>query len=176
MTKAGRFVEAGDLAEGAELVTANGTATVVRRRWIEGERLVYNFEVNETHTYFVGDTGAWVHNACDLIYGLNSKARAFARNNGGETLADLLPNGPLIPGDWLTTSKLVLGQARAEGRSVKFVLDGIDDLPGVLNGRSYADAVTSGELRFLQSHWDDFSGTVTFVKDGAAMPAGWTPW
>jgi hypothetical protein len=63
MTSAGTFVEAGDLTAGDIVDTMLGAARVQRISWIDGERLVYNFEVDGTHTYFVGDLGAWVHNA-----------------------------------------------------------------------------------------------------------------
>ena len=32
--------------------------------WTRDRETVYNFEVENTHTYFVGSLGAWVHNAC----------------------------------------------------------------------------------------------------------------
>jgi Pretoxin HINT domain len=43
---------------------------------------VHNFEVAETHTYFVGDSGAWVHNACGPTLGkyLTSNTKALAED------------------------------------------------------------------------------------------------
>jgi len=64
MTASGAFVEAGDLVPGDVVDTMLGDARVQRLSWIDGERLVYNFEVDGTHTYFVGELGAWVHNTC----------------------------------------------------------------------------------------------------------------
>jgi len=44
--------------------------------------------------------------------------------------------------------QLAMIEAIAEGGSVRFILDGMKDIPGVLEGRVYTDRVTSGELRF----------------------------
>lgn len=51
-------------------MTAVGTRT--------GEFVVYNFEVESTHTYYAGHGALWVHNDC------TSLARANLRNYGGE--------------------------------------------------------------------------------------------
>ncbi len=61
------FVEAEKLGIGCQIVTRAGPALVVQAvEWKarpEGY-LVYNFEVQDDHTYFVGQVngGAWVHN------------------------------------------------------------------------------------------------------------------
>ena len=65
------FVEAGQLGIGSAIVTRAGPSLVVksveREQHAEGLS-VYNFEVEEDHTYFVGKAGggAWVHNTCWL--------------------------------------------------------------------------------------------------------------
>ena len=62
------FVPAGALAIGNSIVTRAGPVLVVKsvewKRQTEGFS-VYNFAVDDLHTYFVGNTlgGAWVHNA-----------------------------------------------------------------------------------------------------------------
>ena len=62
------WAEAATLAKGESLVDLAGdvvrVASVVA---LAEEAVVYNFEVEETHTYFVGHTATWVHNACDPI-------------------------------------------------------------------------------------------------------------
>ena len=61
------FVPAGALAIGNSIVTRAGPALVVKsvewKRQADGYE-VYNFVVDDLHTYFVGNTsgGAWVHN------------------------------------------------------------------------------------------------------------------
>lgn len=63
---AGRgWVGAGELAVGDELESAGGGRLRVAAVERTGEReTVYNFEVEGVHTYFVGQLGTWVHNAC----------------------------------------------------------------------------------------------------------------
>lgn len=49
--------------EEALLTLGRGTSTVVNVQEEDGYReKVYNFEVEDFHTYFVGELGAWVHN------------------------------------------------------------------------------------------------------------------
>ncbi|WP_303804257.1 polymorphic toxin-type HINT domain-containing protein [Ruminococcus flavefaciens] len=61
------WTKAADLRAGDVLVLVNGESVVVE--WVEHEILespvkVYNFEVEDFHTYFVGDSGVLVHNMC----------------------------------------------------------------------------------------------------------------
>ena len=60
------WVRADSLHPGSQLLTTNGSAVCVetiKRR--EGEFKVYNFEVDEYHTYYVSSAGVLVHNTCD---------------------------------------------------------------------------------------------------------------
>ena len=59
---------AGSLRAGDVLVLSNGELVTVE--WVQHEILespirVYNFEVEDFHTYFVGENGIFVHNGCD---------------------------------------------------------------------------------------------------------------
>lgn len=59
---------AGSLRAGDVLVLSNGELVTVE--WVQHEILespikVYNFEVEDFHTYFVGECGVLVHNDCD---------------------------------------------------------------------------------------------------------------
>lgn len=59
------FFEAGSLLVGDKLVSANGDDLIVEDNNIvltEEPVLVYNFQVEDFHTYFVGKTNVWVHN------------------------------------------------------------------------------------------------------------------
>ena len=59
------WVTAAELRVGEVLMTAEqGLATLSAALSREGRRTVYNLEVEGWHTYFVGEAGAWVHNAC----------------------------------------------------------------------------------------------------------------
>ena len=56
---------AGDLKAGDVVELRSGKQAVFERAEKErGKTTVYNLEVDGTHTYFVGDSGVWVHNGC----------------------------------------------------------------------------------------------------------------
>ena len=60
------FVKAGELKVGDELLDSNGSILLLESTEIEltdEPTKVYNFEVEDFHTYFVGECGVWVHNA-----------------------------------------------------------------------------------------------------------------
>jgi len=82
------WTPAGELLPGDEVFTSRGGwARIGGGTWIAGEQLVYNFEVEGAHTYFVGETGAWVHNSC---FNRDQQAlRALVRDvEGGMSNAD----------------------------------------------------------------------------------------
>jgi hypothetical protein len=62
------WVAAKELAKGDRLITPDEKVAVVGEARVEAVRgppaAVYNLEVENTHTYFVGRSGVWVHNAC----------------------------------------------------------------------------------------------------------------
>lgn len=73
------FTAAGDLMAGEQIEDANGGyATVVSSVTLAEPQgmTVYNFTVNNDHTYFVdqGGDAVWVHNACSATSGENSFA------------------------------------------------------------------------------------------------------
>ena len=62
------WVEASSLHAGMTIWFANGTKGTVEDISIEGLEepiTVYNFEVRDFHTYFVGESGVLVHNMCN---------------------------------------------------------------------------------------------------------------
>jgi RHS repeat-associated protein len=78
------WVEARDLALGATVQTAESGLATLSATLSRAERTtVYNLEVEGTHTYFVGRTTAWVHNACGC--------------GGGNARFNVTPNGVSIP-------------------------------------------------------------------------------
>ena len=76
-----------DLRAGDILVMSNGEYVVVEQvqhELLESPVRVYNFEVEDFHTYFVGDSSVLVHNTCSLKIGnvknkvtYNSRRAAF---------------------------------------------------------------------------------------------------
>jgi hypothetical protein len=103
----GGFVNAGDLVAGDELVTLEGTVVVIAMQLGVDTVDVFNLEITDAHTYFVGDAGAWVHNA---IYPSARQSPAFPANfvplKGGTTKNNVKNGGKLdelrqqLPGQW----------------------------------------------------------------------------
>ena len=63
------FINAGELKVGDELLDSSGNILLVDKfdvELTEKPTKVYNFQVEDFHTYFVGECGVWVHNANDL--------------------------------------------------------------------------------------------------------------
>ena len=66
------WTSAVDLRAGDILVTVNGEYVVlekVQHEILENPVAVYNFEVEDFHTYYVGDTSVLVHNKCGTQHG-----------------------------------------------------------------------------------------------------------
>ena len=60
------FIEAGELLVGDELLDVQGNILKLEQIEVESlnvPTLVYNFQVEDIHTYHVGEHGIWVHNA-----------------------------------------------------------------------------------------------------------------
>jgi hypothetical protein len=74
------WVPANSLQSGDKLVRLHGGAAAVESVAYQAEReATYNFEVTDVHTYFVGESGVWVHNQSksflDVVEaGLSSRA------------------------------------------------------------------------------------------------------
>ena len=87
-----RSLRAGDI-----LVLSNGEFVTVE--WVQHEILespikVYNFEVEEFHTYFVGECGVLVHNECKTDWGAAHTKKNENHNNAIEIeLDNALANG-----------------------------------------------------------------------------------
>ena len=60
------FVEACELSKGDEIMNASGGSYLVERIEFEDkEETVYNFQVEDYHTYYVGENCLLVHNDCE---------------------------------------------------------------------------------------------------------------
>ncbi len=69
------WVEAGNLCVGEKVLSANGEAIVAYKNVIEiGPVNVYNFTVDNAHTYFVGEASVCVHNQCNTLGSKRNKA------------------------------------------------------------------------------------------------------
>ncbi|HEX8706037.1 MAG TPA: polymorphic toxin-type HINT domain-containing protein [Myxococcaceae bacterium] len=59
------WMGAASLLPGQQVASASGGwLKVGTATWEQDRATVFNFEVEDFHTYFVGDAGAWVHNSC----------------------------------------------------------------------------------------------------------------
>lgn len=70
------FVGAGDLYIGDKLLDAEGNTLLVED--VKTEKLdapvkVYNFKVDEFHTYYVGNQSVWIHNSCGTQHQMDGK-------------------------------------------------------------------------------------------------------
>ena len=95
------FVRAGKLEVGDEILTSEGQKISIEKIEIEvlAEPVyVYNFTVEDFHTYFVSELGVWVHNTCLVLEG-GRKSLLPGEGDIG-TYRDLLDAGEI--GDNLT--------------------------------------------------------------------------
>ncbi len=94
---------AGRLALGNAIVTRAGPAlTVAKIEWKQGKQVVYNFEVEEDHTYFVGSANA-LPNTKRIQASLECVSLEFAQLPGTRSLqfgfAHSVPKGVHIVDD-----------------------------------------------------------------------------
>ena len=67
-TKYGKFITAKDLKTDDKLLFSNGEYGIINRIKVEvlaEPQTTYNFEVEDFHTYYVGENEVLVHNKCD---------------------------------------------------------------------------------------------------------------
>lgn len=63
----GEWDEAGELDLGESVDALAGPMRLVAALAVPKAEAVYNFEVADSHTYFVGDAGLWAHNTCPKV-------------------------------------------------------------------------------------------------------------
>jgi RHS repeat-associated protein len=128
-TTDGRWVETDDLSLGLELVTADGAPVeVISVLATDRTADTYNFEVEGFHTYFVGETGVWVHNDClRPLYGPIANFRRLLADSG---------RAPRWMNQWLRAGRAPPGYEvdHVVARSV-----GGSNAPGNLRLRTTAD-------------------------------------
>jgi hypothetical protein len=72
-------------------------------------------------------------------------------------------------------SLAVLDMQANNGHPIRFVLDFMDNLPGVVSGKAHVDKVTSAEIQHIARNWVKFKDVVTFYKDGKVWKPGQNP-
>lgn len=167
-----------ELSPGDVVDTATGTARVTALASLGASMSVFNFEVEHAHTYFVGNTAAWVHNRCDgNNTPFNSRNEAFdqARRDLGiprsqqpesTRMVDMTrPDGSRVLGadgrpiqtrEWVYTRS-----DPATGRSERVVIQdhsaghsygGTGDQPSHFNVRPY-DNTRTGSVPGTRDHY-----------------------
>ncbi len=63
----GGWEEAGELEFGEWVDALDGRVRLVGAESLAEPATVYNFEVADSHTSFVGETGVWAHNVCKSL-------------------------------------------------------------------------------------------------------------
>ena len=97
------FLNAGELYVGAKMVIANGEIHQVERMSIEvakDPQKVYNFQVEDFHTYHVGAEGVLVHNASEEYGGGVSKPQVGVSESGSGTKTLYDNQSPKTGADW----------------------------------------------------------------------------
>ena len=109
----------------------------------------------------------------DFVYGPSAggKLRALQQNAGGKLLTDM--PGPQNGESWLEYSIQNMNNTVNSGNKIHFDLTYMDDLEGVLNGTSYVNSVTSGELNYIHNNWNFFQENVHFYKNGVEVLPPW---
>lgn len=92
------WIDAIDLRAGDILVKSNGEYVVVEaveHELLEAPIIVYNFEVEGYHTYYVGDTSVLVHNKCQKLLN-NKQAEEAAKKLGYEKVKNISSHGQAV--------------------------------------------------------------------------------
>ncbi|CAM2005448.1 RHS repeat-associated core domain-containing protein [Acanthopleuribacter pedis] len=148
--------------------------------------------------------GSFSFDSDDLVYGLSSSYRIirhprtgeelnfliydpirdYSKRYGGSALMDT-PGGQAVErvGKLLNTStndlawtlsKLEMERVLHHPRTLRFVLDGIEEIDKILLGKgSYSHSVTSKELRYIHSNWSRFKNKVKFYENGLEVKPPW---
>jgi len=124
------FVPMGELEAGQMLYLENGGAATItgasRERAPPGETFTtYNFEVEDFHTYFVGESGVWVHNhgaPCEKIFAaFQSILHAYKEAGYINGVQDLRRLRFEVMSEALRATKLSKSDAWARGAAVRAV-------------------------------------------------------
>ncbi len=123
-----------ELRAGDRLQLVNGEYVVVEQvqhEILESPVTVYNFEVADFHTYYVGDTGVLVHNKCKQELVAGDKKGWNARVSVGGEPNHAMPHAHVFWKNEKIASvdklgKVIVGDLPSKG--VKFVRDHLDEI------------------------------------------------
>ena len=114
------------LQTGMTLINRDNQAvlTVVSQTKLNKTDTVYNFEVDEFHTYHIGEFGTWVHNACFDRWGINLHVVTVEHHNWNKvfgkkivTLEDVNPiiESAIKKGTWKSEGTYLGKKGRVAG-------------------------------------------------------------
>jgi RHS repeat-associated protein len=92
------WTSANELKAGDLVVTSSGNLLKIKSAtWLQGKQIAYNMEVEDFHTYFVGEEQVWVHNACDSA----DKTLSLSKTGGHHPVPKFMGGDKL---QWLETA------------------------------------------------------------------------
>lgn len=91
------WVAAEDIKPGDQIGSIDRKKITVHSLQLANERQnTYNFEVADYHTYFVGELGSWVHNACGGYFKTSQEAAQKAAELGFKKIGATIKNQPVF--------------------------------------------------------------------------------
>jgi hypothetical protein len=138
------FVPAWRLQQGDLLRLADGSSAVVRQLEMEGcsagkPFTAYNFEVEDFHTYFVGENGVWVHNSartpCERTFSIFEAFRNRHNRQIWEPFKDTIKKLSKVESPEILNQK-VFNEARK-----KYFDEGLTEAAPWLNGQGIAQTL-----------------------------------
>ena len=154
---------AGSLRAGDVLVLSNGELVTVE--WVQHEILespikVYNFEVEDFHTYFVGENGIFVHNGCgDNSWNEYQKEHAGEGKSRSELAAEYNATKPV---------KATNNTGKVHANSLDY--DGIN-YGYVLKDKTTVEVLKYGESinpsgRYTETYLNENNAVMTILTEG----------
>ena len=154
---------AGSLRAGDVLVLSNGELVTVE--WVQHEILespikVYNFEVEDFHTYFVGENGIFVHNGCgDNSWNEYQKEHAGEGKSRSELAAEYNATKPV---------KATNNTGKVHANSLDY--DGIN-YGYVLKDKTTGEVLKYGESinpsgRYTETYLNENNAVMTILTEG----------
>lgn len=170
------FVPAGGLAVGNAIVTRAGPALVVKsvtwHRRPEGYR-VYNFIVEDDHTYFVGthNGGAWVHNPPGWCGTFRTQAYDVGSYRDLELASDVGDGLSLhhLPQNALTSIPTARGPAIALPSAEHDLITAEQNANSAARAAMSRQQLTQDDLRMLREHSSAPSSAIEAIEKLARL-------
>ncbi|NOY09326.1 MAG: hypothetical protein GXP33_10860, partial [Spirochaetes bacterium] len=109
----GKWIKAGELKKGMKLLNADGKIVIVKGNTVEERKeTVYNLEISDWHTYFVGNRRVLVHNSClkDEIGSTSLPARSQLEDDFWRSVLMIATGNPyLVSGGISGLSAILFG-------------------------------------------------------------------